>query len=569
MLLKTDVAIVGGGPAGSTVGSLLKKYDPSLKVTIFERETFPRDHVGESQLPAINGILEEMGVWDKVEEAGFPIKLGGTYRWGATDELWYLNFVRPEDFVPTARPAKLDGQRRATAFHVDRSLFDKILLDHTEGMGCEVRYETRIKEVVADGDRVVKLVATNQEGDFEVEAKYYVDASGEGGVLRTALNVGIEIPTTLRNIAFWDYWQDAGWAEAFPGGATRVQIMSLGWGWIWFIPITPTRTSIGLVLPADYYKSTGKRPEDIYLEAIAAEPMIADLTKNAIREKRFEATKDWNYISDRLAGENWFLVGDSCGFADPILSAGMTLAHTSARKVAYSILELLANRHDAEWVQKQYSDGHRGQIRNHIRFADFWYAGNGRFTDLQAYCSEIAESSGLKLKPAEAFAWLGSGGFAVENPGHARAATFPMSGVKKMTEKMVGAKAQSPLAGFNMVQASLGGVEQTSFAIYAGGKIQAAPALKRGSAQLPYGGYFQLLLGSMKRPVEIDELIRHCTVEGRSRGVMKSSKDRVFLMDALEAVVLEEWAVAFHDPSKPPSKAVEASATGESDGRGG
>ena len=79
---KYDVAIIGGGPGGATTGTLLKKYNAGLRVLILEREQFPRDHVGESQLPPISPILHEMGCWDKVEAANFPIKIGGTFRWG-------------------------------------------------------------------------------------------------------------------------------------------------------------------------------------------------------------------------------------------------------------------------------------------------------------------------------------------------------------------------------------------------------------------------------------------------------------------------------------------------------
>jgi len=89
-----DVAIIGGGPAGSTVGSLLKLHNPDLEVAIFESARFPRDHVGESLLPATCEVLAEIGAWDKVEAAGFPIKLGGLYRWGITDDIYPLTFLR-------------------------------------------------------------------------------------------------------------------------------------------------------------------------------------------------------------------------------------------------------------------------------------------------------------------------------------------------------------------------------------------------------------------------------------------------------------------------------------------
>src|SRR5471032_1879179 len=130
MDLEFDVAIIGGGPAGSTAGTLLKKYAPELKVGIFERETFPRDHVGESLLPVISLVLYEMGVWDKVEAAGFPIKIGATYRWGKTPELWDFEFIPGGVFHPVSRPTQFVGQRTQTAFQVDRAIYDKILLDH-------------------------------------------------------------------------------------------------------------------------------------------------------------------------------------------------------------------------------------------------------------------------------------------------------------------------------------------------------------------------------------------------------------------------------------------------------
>src|SRR5690348_4922960 len=111
-MLSFDVAIIGGGPAGSTAGTILKKYAPELKVAILEREKFPRDHVGESQLPPVCTILNEMGCWDKVEAANFPIKIGATYRWGKSPELWDFEFIPATVFENEPRPAKYEGQRK-------------------------------------------------------------------------------------------------------------------------------------------------------------------------------------------------------------------------------------------------------------------------------------------------------------------------------------------------------------------------------------------------------------------------------------------------------------------------
>ena len=127
-----DVAIVGGGPAGTTVGTLLRRHNPALRVLILEKEKFPRDHIGESQLPAINGVLVEMGVWDKVEAANFPVKIGASYTWGRDNERWDFEFYPVENWAREERPVRFEGQRKYTAFQVDRAIYDEILLRHAE-----------------------------------------------------------------------------------------------------------------------------------------------------------------------------------------------------------------------------------------------------------------------------------------------------------------------------------------------------------------------------------------------------------------------------------------------------
>ena len=173
-----------------------------------------------------------------------------------------------------------------------------------------------------------------------IEARHYVDASGNAAVLRKAMGVDVSEPTALRNIAVWDYWQNAEWADKIGVGGTMVQVLSIPTGWIWFIPLSPTRTSIGFICPSEYYKASGKSTEQLYLEALPQDDLIVSLIRNATREGNLQATKDWSFLSERMAGENWFLAGETAGFADPILAAGMTLAQLGAREAAYIILEL-------------------------------------------------------------------------------------------------------------------------------------------------------------------------------------------------------------------------------------
>ncbi len=554
--MKCDVAIIGGGPAGSTAASLLRKYNPNLNVVVLERERFPRDHVGESQLPAITDILDEIGVWDKVEEADFPVKIGGTYRWGRTDELWDFEFLPGINYEDPPRPAKFEGQRKLTAFQVDRSIYDKVLLDFSKELGATVYEETRVKKVLHEGDRIQGLeldsdVHPELKG-ATLEAKHYIDCSGEGGIMRRALDIGITAPTALRNIAVWDYWQDAEWAVTLGAGGTRIQILSLGWGWLWFIPITATRTSIGLVMPADYYKKSGKTTEELYAEAVLAEPLVAELTKRAKREGNLNATKDWNFLTDRLAGKNWFLAGDSCGFADPILSAGMTLAHTSGRKVAYTILELEKGKLDVQWLKNQYSEDHRGQIRHHMQFADYWYSANGRFTDLKEYCSEIAKSVDLELDAESAFRWLAAGGFATEAPGFARALSYRVAALKFITKVFSGDESEWSSAKNNVFKLNLEGAKEELHPLYKDGGIEMVKCYRRNGRVMPIVHAYWLLFEGLQRESDADTLIRMCMEVARNNRMFSGPNDAYsHITEALESLIVEGWVTASVNPKRP------------------
>ncbi len=557
--MKCDVAIIGGGPAGSTAATLLRKYDASLEVVLVEREKFPRDHVGESQLPAIVKILDEMGVWDKIEAADFPVKIGGTYRWGRTDELWDFEFLPGVKYEDPPRPAKFEGQRKETAWQVDRPVYDEILLDHAASMGAKVLEETQVRRVRMDGDRVLglELEATNKENpsipEGEIlEAEYFIDCSGETGILRRAMGIEIVAPTKLRNLAFWDYWTDAEWAVTIGNGGTRIQIMSLGWGWMWFIPISKTRTSVGLVVPGEYFKKSGKTGVQLYMEAIAAEPLISHLCRNAEREGKIRAMKDWNFLAERLAGENWFMAGDSCGFADPILSAGMTLAHTSGKKVAYTILELRRGKLDGAWLREQYSDGHRGQIRHHMQFADYWYSANGRFTDLREYCSEIASSVGLSLEAEDAFRWLAAGGFALEDPGFARALSYPLGGIKFITSLFSGERSEYQVAKNNVFKLNLVGATKEKYAVYLDGKIEDVDCYRRGNKMLPVFFVYWLVINGVQRHSDAETILKMCMEVARQNRMFPNPSDAyTAIMQTLESMIVEGWVIASRDDSRP------------------
>lgn len=548
--ISCDVAIIGGGPGGSTVASFLRKYAPNLNVHVFERERFPRDHVGESQLPPISAVLQELGCWDKVEAANFPIKVGATYRWGKTPELWDFEFLPLEEFHDEPRPAKYEGQRLRTAFQVDRAVYDEILLRHAQELGANVHEECAVASVQHEADKVTGL--TLKDGR-RVSARYYVDATGHVGTLRRALGVRTEIPTVLQNIAIWDYWENAKWAVEIGVGGTRIQIMSLKHGWLWFIPLSPTRTSIGFVCPASHYKSLGVTPEELYEQAVAADPRIVALCEGGRRRGPVLTTKDWSFVAERTYGANWFLVGEALGFADPILSAGLTLTHTGARELAYTILELERGQHDPRWLKSSYDALQTKRVRQHIRFADFWYAANGQFADLQDHCQSIASEAGLSLTSREAWRWLAQGGFTNDCSGQVGLGGCDLSGVKQIAVRFADASTSWRLNDFNVFALQLNGAKEELTPTYVEGRIVGVPSLVRGSRRLALHGTFETIHELLaKRPLDIGTI--HQTLWNALVANEGPELARVSLhhyLQALEVMLAEGWVVGKLDPRKP------------------
>lgn len=544
-----DVAIIGGGPAGSTAASLLKKYQPDLSVLVLEADRFPREHIGESQLPPIGEILHEMGAWDKVEAANFPIKIGGTYRWGQTDELWDFEFLDLQHVVNEPRPAPFAGWRTRTALQVDRFIYDKILLDHAESLGAEVRQGVKVTKVEHVNQVVQSL--TTSDGQT-IEAKHYIDASGGAAVLRRALGVDCDIPDVLKNIAIWDYWQNADWAVEIGVGGTRIQIMSLEYGWIWFIPLGPTRTSVGLVLPADYYKKSGESPEEIYRRAISEEPRIAALMTNATSEGLLQATKDWSFVAKQTAGKNWFLAGESAGFADPILSAGMTLAQVGAREAAYTILELERGNHDAKWLRQRYDEAQRDRVWQHIRFATFWYTGNGRFTELFEETRRIAKDAGYDMDPNQAFRWFASGSFTHDSP-TAHVAHHGLATAKYIAQLMTQKAVDWEVAKVNVLRVNLAGAKEELASEYRNGTIQAIKSYRRDGKVLRLSNLNELLIKAISGQSDIQNVLNMLAshFSRYSQHPSDIQERMVRSIEALEALLLEGWVIGTLDPKRP------------------
>jgi len=547
-----DVAIIGGGPAGTTLGTLLKKYNPDLHVVIVEKAKFPRDHVGESQLPGVSAVLDEMGCWDKVEKIGFPIKVGASYTWGKDNDQWDFDFYPVEHWKDEQRPAQYAGQRLKTAFQVDREIYDDLLLRHAEEMGVEVREEVGVEKVLHQGDRVTGFKLST--GDT-LTANHYVDCSGAIGVLRRALGVTSWEPSELRNIAIWDYWRNADWAVEIGVGGTRVQVRSLPYGWIWFIPLGPDRTSVGLICPAEYYKNTGLSPEDLYRKALSEQPDISKLMDNAKPEGKLQSCKDWSHLADRITGENWFICGEAAGFADPILAAGMNLAHGSARDLAYSILEIERGVINPEWLRNRFDERNRRNIGQHIRFAQYWYAANGCFDDLKEHCQSIASEAGLSLSPTEAWQWLSQGGFATESPGLPLLGSFDIGSAREVIDlfNKESKQMEMEIDKANVFKLNTDGATEDVMGIPEMGRIKIVDCLKRDDRVLPLHKWYSIVHDALQYSSDLAKILNYFKARIQVLPIPIDQRPLALdlAMQTLETMILDEWVTPSLDPSRP------------------
>ncbi len=548
--MQYDVAIIGGGPGGATTGALIKKYNPELRVGIFEREVFPRDHIGESLLPPISLILEEMGCWHDVERAGFPVKLGATYTWGKTVDPWIFGFL-PESQIPAdrTRPGELEGWRRITAFQVDRSVYDLILLEQARKLGCEVHQPVKVSQIHREGDRVSGLELDSGE---RITARYYIDASGNAAILRKAMGVTVDVPTLLKNVAFWDYYENPDWAGDEDAEFTRINIRSLPFGWLWFIRIFPTRASVGLVCNAEYYKNCGKRPQELFNEAIASESFVSRKVAGATCRGQVEATNDWSYVVDRTYGENWFLVGEVAGFADPILSAGVTLTQSGARELAYTILELERGELERPWLLDRYDELQKRRVRQHMRFAEFWYSANGIFDAIRENCTQIAKDSGLRLNATDAFRWLSFGGLDDDIPGQVGVGGLDLAGVRQVMTRFTGSKSDWIINGKNTFKLNLTNATESTVGRLENGRIRPVPCWNRGESRLIEIGLQGVLINALRASQDIEEILRY--VSGNQRllkGGFVEQADTRAVVQLLEVMARDYWVLASTKKNRP------------------
>jgi flavin-dependent dehydrogenase len=318
-MVETDVLVIGGGPAGSTVATLLARK--GWKVLLLEKEHHPRFHIGESLLPMNIPILERLGVLEQVREIGvlkrgadFPVE-GGSYN--------VFRFDR-----------SLRGSA-GYAFHVRRSEFDQLLFEHARREGVDAREGARVERIAFDTlGRPDRVHARQGDVDLDVRARYVIDASGRDAFLGGKLGIKRRNRNHQSAAVFSHY---TGVTRREGDDAGNVTICRHEHGWIWFIPLRDGITSVGAVCSPDYLKQRRGETEAFLLRTLDSVDSARERMRDAVRAAPVHVTGNYAYDCSRMSGPGWALVGDAWNFVDPMFSSGVYLAMNSAELGAAAV----------------------------------------------------------------------------------------------------------------------------------------------------------------------------------------------------------------------------------------
>lgn len=361
-----DVIVIGGGPGGSTAAGLLARR--GRRVLLLEKEHFPRFHIGESLLPYNRPLFEELGVLPELERAGFPRKFGAQFHLGNGSKA--TSFVFRQGVFT----------REPEAFQVERARFDEILLRHVTRCGVEVREGWTVQKF--RGPDRPPTTGTRDDAAVEVEAvddrgaratfrgRWLIDASGRGNL--TGNQEGLRQPhPRLQKLAVFGHFSGVQVDDGSTGGDTV--IVRLKQKWFWLIPLGQDRVSVGLVIDRSEVQASGRSPDELFKLHVEFSPVMQRKMASARPVVPLQTTTDFSYSNARLTGPRLMRVGDAAGFMDPIFSAGVYLAMSSARLAASTIDALLGSPSDEVRRLAEYERRVTDSMRFYWQMVELFY----------------------------------------------------------------------------------------------------------------------------------------------------------------------------------------------------
>ena len=350
-----SVVIIGAGPSGAIAAALLKRKGHD--VLIIERQRFPRFSIGESLLSHCLDFIEEAGMLEAVQAAGFQTKHGAAFGWGER----YTEFDFRDKFTAG----------HSSTYQVQRADFDKLLADQAESQGVEIRYEEEITAAEFDGSRPRLQVRRADGGEYAIEADFVLDASGYGRVLPRLLELEAPSNFPLRRAVFThiqDNINDPRFDREKILITTHPELRDV---WYWTIPFSNGRCSLGVVASAERYEG---RPQDLdaCLKGFVQEaPNLKRILQNAEWDTPARLIGGYSANVTTLHGPGFALLGNAAEFLDPVFSSGVTIAMRSA-SMAAAVLHRQLSGEAVDW-ETEFAAPLKAGVNTFRTYVEGWY----------------------------------------------------------------------------------------------------------------------------------------------------------------------------------------------------
>lgn len=362
----SDVIIIGGGPAGSAMGSYLSMK--GIDNIILEQAIHPRPHVGESMVTSSTRVFDEIGFLPKMEEAGFPHKYGAAWHPIMNGD---VDVHTSNEAAIEFREFPQEGIDQEYTYHVDRSKFDLMLLKHAEELGSQVYQGMRVTRVLFEDGRAVGVQVRIGDQDIEMAAKVVVDASGRNTLLGRQLRL-------KKNDPIFDQYAVHGWFEGVnregpTGDFIHIYFLPVERGWAWQIPITDKITSIGVVTEREVFRRVRMDLKTFFGTYVASNHDLSNAMCHASRVNELKVEGDYSYSMENFVGDGYLLVGDAARFVDPIFSSGVSVALYSAKFAAERIQEAFSRNDFSAEVFRPYEEKLRAGVEIWYEFICLYY----------------------------------------------------------------------------------------------------------------------------------------------------------------------------------------------------
>jgi flavin-dependent dehydrogenase len=352
-----DVAVVGGGPAGSTAATLLARR--GYKVIALEKARHPRFHIGESLLPMNLPVFERLGVLDKVRALGI-FKPGADFE--ADNDRGYNTYAF----------ARAIGNSPPHAYQVWRQDFDKMLYDHARESGADAREGHEVLRIDQTGPRETRLEVRTDEGrSYGIQARYLVDASGRDAFLSARKKLRRK-NGRHQSAAIFGHFRGAALRAGEDAG--NISIYRFDHGWMWMIPLPDGVMSIGAVCRPEYLKQRKGRTVEFLMDTLHLSPGLQKRIEGAELISEVRVTGNYSYDSTRMGGPGWVMVGDAFAFLDPVFSSGVYLAMSGAEQAAAAVDTALREPQREKGLLRKLEKRQRAGM---ARFSFFIYRFNG------------------------------------------------------------------------------------------------------------------------------------------------------------------------------------------------